>query len=213
MLGKIGGSRPLRCDTNLSRWTRIALWIGVTLVTRDAAVLAESRSGLTGKSTTVLPEAITAKLFAESGETQLRFFAAEIDLDDDGAAEFVVHLVGSDWCGTGGCTTFIYHFAGDSLQEVGRIPTSRPPIRVDSRSSHGWRNLLLGVGGGGVPAGTFEHTFDGVSYSGESSAPARRVSEDEIASAVTLIDRFGSWQEATLIESATTPNSDTRPKP
>lgn len=145
---------------------------------------------------TTLPSDV-AERFIESGSTSpTGYFASEIDLNQDAVTELIVHLVGMHWCGTGGCTTFVFRFDGQRYLEIARIPVSRPPIRVAESTSQGWRHLIVGVGGGGVHAGDVEWRFDGTSYSA-GPGPARRVDETALAGAETLIDRFQSWRDAT----------------
>lgn len=139
----------------------------------------------------VLPEDVIEQLLEQSSQTSARYFAAEVDLDAKGPLELVVHLVGGGWCGTGGCTTFVFRAEGDRHVEVDRIPLSRPPIRVGARSSSGWRTLIVGVGGGGVAYGDLQLSYDGATY----GSPARQPADDELASAALLIDRFDSWSE------------------
>jgi len=42
-----------------------------------------------------------------SNDKTTKYSYTEVDLNGDGVKEVVVYLTGRDWCGTGGCNTFI----------------------------------------------------------------------------------------------------------
>jgi hypothetical protein len=57
------------------------------------------------------PDAIIAYLKAnynDASETSRHFIYNAIDLNDDGKDEYLVGLIGGDWCGSGGCTVLIF---------------------------------------------------------------------------------------------------------
>jgi hypothetical protein len=57
-----------------------------------------------------VPEAIIAFLktnYDDASETSRHFIYNAIDLNDDGKDEYLVELIGGDWCGSGGCTVLI----------------------------------------------------------------------------------------------------------
>lgn len=147
-----------------------------------------------------LPGAIITRL-AEKGSTQPSwYFAAETDLNGDSVPELLVHVVGLFWCGTGGCTTFVFSVEADAYRELARIPLSRPPIRTARSTRHGWYPLIVGIGGGGVPAGDVAWYFDGASYAAD--RPLHRQTAVELADAVIHIDRYASWAAGTVLEPA-----------
>lgn len=56
------------------------------------------------------PDAIIGYLktnYNEASETSRHFIYNAVDLNDDGKDEYLVGLIGSDWCGSGGCTVLI----------------------------------------------------------------------------------------------------------
>lgn len=56
------------------------------------------------------PEGIIAYLktnYNDASETSRHFIYNAIDLNDDGKDEYLVELIGGDWCGSGGCTVLI----------------------------------------------------------------------------------------------------------
>ncbi len=105
-------------------------------------------------------------------EKTTRYDSAFVDLKDDGAREVIVYLSGDGWCGSGGCTTLVLAPDGLSYRVVSKITITRPPIRVLTSRSNGWRNISVQVRGGGVQPGyEAELMFDGKSYPLNPSTP------------------------------------------
>jgi hypothetical protein len=131
---------------------------------------------------------------ALGGDWDARYFDASVDLDGDGKQEIIAYAAGPMICGTGGCIVFVFTPGADGLRLVGSISVAQPPVRLSTRSSHGWRNLIVGIAGGGIPAGAAELEFDGSSYaSNPTLAPARPVTN--LDDATILIPEFGSYTE------------------
>ena len=104
-----------------------------------------------------------------------RFVAAFTDLNGDGKPEAIVHLTSNEQCGSGGCTTLVLVRDGDSWRVLGNISITRPPIRVLTTKSNGWRNIAVWVQGGGIqPGHEAELRFDGKTYPTNPSVPPAR---------------------------------------
>ena len=110
-----------------------------------------------------LPEFLLKYLKLHPGET-VRYFDAAVDLNSDGKQEVLVYVVGQNWCGSGGCPLIILTPEGSSYRVVTKTTVTQTPIRVLDGSSSGWRNLGVGVSGGGIPGYEAELRFDGKSY-------------------------------------------------
>jgi hypothetical protein len=145
-------------------------------------------------------EALLAARYADFA-ADARYFAGSADLDGDGVAEIIVHVAGPDVCGTGGCDTLVFTRKGGALRLLARIGPARPPIVVARSSTHGWRDLLVQVSGGGVPAGYAARLrFDGRSYPRNPTVrPAEQVSGG--AEGRTVIAPFESYTEGRRIPS------------
>ena len=107
----------------------------------------------------------------------IRYLDAFVDLNADGKEEAIVYLYDSTgtYCGSGGCRTLVLTPQNSSYRVVAQILITRPPIRVLSGSSHGWRNLGVWVQGGGIQPGYgAELQFDGKSYPSNPSMPPAR---------------------------------------
>jgi len=66
------------------------------------------------------------------------------DLDGDRRPEAIVYLMSRGYCGSGGCSLFIYRAAGHGWRRVARMTVSNPPIRLLDTRSSGWRDLDIG---------------------------------------------------------------------
>ena len=83
----------------------------------------------------------------------------------------MVYVLGGSGCGSGGCPTLVFA-AGDVVyRRVATIGLTHPPIRASATRSEGWRNLIVGVGGGDEPRREIELGFDGESYPRNPTVP------------------------------------------
>ena len=108
---------------------------------------------------------------------EVRYFLRWFDLNGDGKPEAIVHVVGPNVCGTGGCDTHIFARRGGDYKLVSTIGLSRPPVIASQSRAHGWRSLLVFIAGGGVLPGHYvELRFDGRTYPRNPTVgPAKRV--------------------------------------
>ncbi len=97
-------------------------------------------------------------------ERWARYVHAAIDLDDDGSQEVLVYLMGSFFCGTGGCNLQVYRSTAKGYVLVNDFPTSRVPIVISESRNNGWQDLWRLQSGGGAPATYVRHVFDGERY-------------------------------------------------
>jgi len=89
---------------------------------------------------------------------------AFFDLNADGNEEAIVYVVGSMWCGSGGCNALVLTPSGDGFEVVMDASVTRTPIGVLDTATNGWRDLFVSIAGGGIAAGTVAMKFDGNSY-------------------------------------------------
>ena len=62
------------------------------------------------------------------------------DLNQDDIAEHMILKQNKDYCGSGGCTAFLYD---EKQHQIARITVVHPPILVAQSTSHGWRDLIV----------------------------------------------------------------------
>jgi len=131
---------------------------------------------------------------ALEGDWEAHYFDAAADLNGDGTPEAIAYVAGPMVCGTGGCPVLVFTPAADGYRLVSRITVVQPPVRLSPRSSQGWRNLVVGVGGGGMGAGNTELKFDGTSYPTNPTVPPAEPVAD-LAGSEVLIAEFASFND------------------
>lgn len=110
---------------------------------------------------------LVAAIRAEVGDDpEIHYSSADVDLNGDGRQEAVVYVLGPRICGTGGCPMLV--FSRDKkggFRLVSYTELTRPPIRVARSRTHGWKDLIVFVAGGGILEGyDMLLPFDGKSY-------------------------------------------------
>lgn len=98
----------------------------------------------------------------------------ETDLNGDGVPEIVAYLSSQDFCGSGGCRLLTLQRRPGGAKAVMNATITRPPIRVLSTASHGWRDIAVQVGGGGLRPHEVVLKFDGAAYPSNPSLPPAR---------------------------------------
>lgn len=91
---------------------------------------------------------------------------AQVDLNGDEWTDALVLVQQTGYCGTGGCTLLLLAGTAEGFTLVDRSPLSREPIELTEQWRDGWRTLVTGRGGGGVPYGLALTWFDGNRYTG-----------------------------------------------
>ena len=114
---------------------------------------------------------------AEGGTGRARYVYGRVDLNGDGRAEVLVYLLGSIFCGTGGCNLLLFTEARDGYVLVNRFPISRLPVIVSHERTNGWNDLIRPESGGGAKASCVRHTFDGRRYVERERMPADKAPE------------------------------------
>jgi hypothetical protein len=109
--------------------------------------------------------ALEQAIRAELGNDSFSYAYNRVKLSNATAPEVLVYLPGSDYCGSGGCTTLIFAASEGSYRLVSRITLTRTPILVSPHRTNGWNDLILLVSGGGIPSGYYAVLqFDGRKY-------------------------------------------------
>jgi hypothetical protein len=76
--------------------------------------------------------------------SQRKFMFFEYDLNDDGQKEVFVGLVGSYFCGSGGCSPYLLDSQGNVITH---FSVSDYPIIVDNNKTAGYKDLFIYSGG------------------------------------------------------------------
>ena len=93
------------------------------------------------------------------------YYYNRVDLSGDGKPEVLVYVFGRSVCGTGGCSAFVFQAETSEYKLISEIVPARNPIIVGRSRTHGWKDLIMLVQGGGVQPGYYAVLeFDGQQY-------------------------------------------------
>ena len=121
------------------------------------------------------PDAIQSALATIDADIKPEHYeVSQADLDGDGTDDVFVLMNGqSSYRGSGGTTLFAFRSVKEKLVHVGKVSVVNDPIYLRKSASHGLRDLLVSVSGGGAKPGLAALAFDGKTYPaspGEASA-------------------------------------------
>jgi hypothetical protein len=133
-----------------------------------AAATALAASGASAQATDPRTPAVLSAINAQLGKDGVgphaQYAIAYSDLNDDHHQEAVVHIGGPNFCGSGGCTTFVLTETGAGWVTIGKMTVSRLPIYRLPVHRNGWFDLGVYVSGGGIQPGVRAVSFDGRKY-------------------------------------------------
>ncbi len=109
-----------------------------------------------------------------------RYAYARVDLNGDGQEEVFVYLLGSMFCGTGGCNLMLFVRDAAGYRLLNDIAISRPPVIVAESKTGGWSDFWRLQSGGGAPASFVHHTFDGKKYTASQKVDAGKAPKGRI---------------------------------
>lgn len=90
---------------------------------------------------------------------------ARADLNADGKEDVLALMNGkSGYRGSGGATMFVLKGTADGFESLGSIKVVNEPIYARKSVHHGFRDLLVGVRGGGAKPGLSALMFSGTEY-------------------------------------------------
>ncbi len=100
------------------------------------------------------------------------YVQARYDLNGDGHDEVFAYLMGSIFCGTGGCTLELFRQSDKGYQLTDTFAITRLPVIVSPTRTRGWHDLWKRESGGGAPPTYVRHVFDGSRYVAKERVPA-----------------------------------------
>jgi heat shock protein HslJ len=113
----------------------------------------------------------------EGGTGRGRYVYGRVDLNHDGRDEVLVYLLGSIFCGTGGCSLLLFTEGQEGYSLVDEFPISRLPVIVSAERTEGWNDLIRLESGGGAEAAYVRHAFDGAQYVERERLPGDKAPE------------------------------------
>ncbi len=142
-------------------------------------------------------DAFLAQHFADDGDVSA--VTTAIDLDGDGVEEIVAYAAGPMLCGSGGCNVLVLQREADGFAVRMDASVSRLPVTALDSRSHGWRDLTVGIGGGGGPGGQAVMRFDGARYPSNPTVPPATMLDAADAAGTVLIaqDAQGAMRKIT----------------
>jgi hypothetical protein len=104
--------------------------------------------------------------YGENSEFPRRFIYNMVDLNDDGREEYLIGLMGPDFCGTGGCTMLILN---QELKLISKITLVKYPIYLETdetgKNTNKFKNIFLRTG----QVGYVKLVWNGKKYPGNPS--------------------------------------------
>ncbi len=124
---------------------------------------------------------------ADSRDPNARYVASFADLNGDGKQEAIVQIISDEWCGSGGCSTWVLVQQEGRWKEQSSISIVHGDVRLLPHVSHGWHDLSVFVAGGGLTPGYAVLAFDGRRYPLNPSVPPARKARPGEAEAGRLL--------------------------
>lgn len=93
-----------------------------------------------------------------------RYVYARVDLNADGREEVLALIMGSIFCGTGGCNLYVLRETDSGYALISLFPRSRLPVIASPHKAHGWRDLIRLESGGGAAPAYVRHVYDDERY-------------------------------------------------
>jgi hypothetical protein len=120
-------------------------------------------------------------------DTSKKFIFFEYDLNGDSKKEILVGLIGSYFCGSGGCTQYILDNQGNVIS---KFSVSDYPVIIDSNATNNWKNLIIYSGGKNRLV-----KFNGKTYPSNPSVVAeyKMTPGDELLRALNFVNEPYAW--------------------
>ena len=97
-------------------------------------------------------------------DTEQTYKTEYIDLNNDGIKDALILMNTPDWCGTGGCSLFVFQGGEEKFEFLSSSSLIQQPFTISENQTNGWRNLIVEVRGGGATPQTVVLKFDGEIY-------------------------------------------------
>ena len=114
----------------------------------------------------------TREMVDIGGGTTARYIYGRVDLNADGRDEVLVYLLGSFFCGSGGCDLLLFTHGENGYSLVNTFPISRLPVIVSAERTESWNDLFRPESGGGAEPSYVKHSYDGERYVAQERLPA-----------------------------------------
>ncbi|MBD2200872.1 MULTISPECIES: peptidoglycan-binding protein [Calothrix] len=96
---------------------------------------------------------------------RIRYMFQSLDFDGTGPKGIMlVYLLGSQVCGTSGCTLLVLQSTVNGYRLMSRIPTVQQPVIISNQNINGYPDLIVYTAGGGLTPAYRRLRFNGSSY-------------------------------------------------
>jgi heat shock protein HslJ len=110
------------------------------------------------------PNYVKAAVDAAGSVGRARYVTGRVDLNADGKDEVFVYLLGSFFCGTGGCNMLLFTDNKGEYILINKFLLTRLPLYISVEKTRGWRNIAWKQSGGGAPMSYVAQVFNGKKY-------------------------------------------------
>jgi len=113
-----------------------------------------------------LEEAITAYIQSRAAPPNSVYDFVRTDLNGDSNREGIVlfNLPHTYWCGWDGCGMVVFKAGHDAFTPLSTISNVRGPIYVHSKTTSGWRDIIVRVSGTNLADKNVSLQFNGNTY-------------------------------------------------
>ncbi len=117
------------------------------------------------------PDYKKAVVDIDGASQRARYVYGRVDLNGDGKDEVFAYMLGSFFCGTGGCTMFLFTEDKGQYTLINDFSLTRIPVLVLAEKTKGWHNIAWEQSGGGAPMTYQSYVFNGKKYGKGKSMP------------------------------------------
>ena len=109
-------------------------------------------------------ESLIKAFSLKRGEDVVYYYYNKVDLNGDSKPEVIVYAYGPMLGGSGGDSGLVLKEISEGYQIISKFSLMHTPVIVSDEASHGWKDIILDVFGGGIVPGKAVMKFDGKKY-------------------------------------------------
>jgi hypothetical protein len=138
-----------------------------------------------------LEKALIREFLLDKYQDRARYYYNKIDLDDDGKSEIFAYLVGSSFCGTGGCSAAIFKEKKNNYYLLARFSIVKNPVIISDSKTKGYKDIIMNVYGGGIVPFFARLKYDGTTYPSNPSIQPKVEPGTKLAGVAIVADDIG----------------------
>jgi hypothetical protein len=138
-----------------------------------------------------LEKALIREFLLDKYQDRARYYYNKIDIDDDGKPEIFAYLVGSSFCGTGGCSAAIFKEKKNNYYLLARFSIVKNPVIISDSKTKGYKDIIMNVYGGGIVPFFARLKYDGTTYPSNPSIQPKVEPGTKLAGVAIVADDIG----------------------